>query len=90
MPRRSCTGSTPVTSRPSISIVPVVGSISRLIIFRVVDLPHPDGPTSTTVSPRPTSRSRSWTATVPSAYLFPTPVSRIIGVVSGEPVASMR
>ena len=45
MPRRSLTGSWSVTSRPSISIVPVVGSISRLIIFSVVDLPQPDGPT---------------------------------------------
>ena len=29
-------------------IRPVVGSIRRLIIFSVVDLPQPDGPTSTT------------------------------------------
>jgi hypothetical protein len=55
-----------VTSRPSISIVPVVGSISRLIIFRVVDLPQPEGPTRTTISPLSTSRSSSCTATVPS------------------------
>jgi hypothetical protein len=47
-------------------IVPVVGSISRLIILRVVDFPHPEGPTRVTISPRPTSRSSSWTATVPS------------------------
>ena len=31
---------------------PVVGSISRLIIFSVVDLPQPDGPTRQTISPR--------------------------------------
>ncbi len=67
MPRRSFTGSSPVTSLPSISMVPVVGSISRLIIFSVVDLPQPEGPTSTTISPRPTSRSSSCTATVPSS-----------------------
>src|SRR6476661_1790761 len=68
-------------------MTPVVGSIRRLIIFSVVDFPHPDGPTRTTSSPRATSRSRSWTATVPSSYVLPTPVRRIIG---SEPVTSMR
>src|SRR5689334_21434879 len=58
---------------------PVVGSISRLIIFSVVDLPHPDGPTRQTTSPGATSRSSSCTATVPSEYRLPTPWSRIIG-----------
>ena len=56
-----------VTSSPSRKIRPLVGSISRLIIFSVVDLPQPDGPTSTTISPAGTSRSSSCTATVPSA-----------------------
>src|SRR3954454_17184697 len=78
MRRRSLTGSSVVTSRPSRKIRPLVGSISRLIIFNVVDLPQPDGPTRTTTSPAATSRSSSWTATVPSAYRFPTPSSRII------------
>ncbi len=32
-------------------IRPLVGSISRLIIFIVVVLPHPEGPTSMTISP---------------------------------------
>ncbi len=41
----------PVTSSSPIMIRPEVGSISRLIIFRVVDLPHPEGPTRITVSP---------------------------------------
>ena len=67
-----------MTSRPSRKIRPLVGSISRLIIFRVVDLPQPDGPTRQTTSPRRTSRSSSCTATVPSAYLLPTPSSRIM------------
>ena len=30
---------------------PDVGSMSRLIIRSVVDLPHPDGPMSTAISP---------------------------------------
>jgi hypothetical protein len=40
-----------VTSSSSILIRPDVGSISRLIIFSVVDFPQPDGPTKITVSP---------------------------------------
>ena len=46
---------------------PVVGSISRLIIFIVVVLPQPDGPTSTASSPAAKVRSSSATPTVPSA-----------------------
>lgn len=49
--RRSFTGSMSVTSSSSIRIRPEVGSISRLIIFSVVDFPQPDGPTKITVSP---------------------------------------
>ncbi len=49
--RRSFTGSMSVTSSSSIRMRPDVGSISRLIIFSVVDFPQPDGPTKTTVSP---------------------------------------
>ena len=49
-------------SSPSTAIVPSVGSISRLIIFSVVVFPQPDGPTSITISPVGTSRSRALTA----------------------------
>src|SRR6056297_394380 len=52
MRRRSWFGSTSVTSSPSRMIRPPVGSMMRLIIFIVVVLPQPDGPTSTTISPR--------------------------------------
>src|SRR3954454_5984551 len=73
---------------------PLVGSISRLIIFSVVDFPQPEGPTRQTTSPVATSRSSSWTATVPSAYRLPTPSSRIIAsMAAGSPegaVAFMR
>ncbi len=55
MVRRSFTGSMSVTSSPPMRIRPPVGSINRLIIFRVVDFPHPEGPTKTTVSPAPIS-----------------------------------
>src|SRR2546430_16488667 len=47
---------------------PEVGSIRRLIIFMVVVLPQPEGPTSMQVSPSPTSRVRSCTATWPPGY----------------------
>ncbi len=40
-----------VTSSPSMRMRPPVGSISRLIIFSVVDFPQPEGPTKMTVSP---------------------------------------
>lgn len=40
-----------VTSSSLILIRPDVGSISLLIIFSVVDLPQPEGPTRITVSP---------------------------------------
>ena len=54
-----------VTSSPSRKMRPAVGSISRLTIFIVVVLPHPDGPTSTQISPSGTSSERSSTATWP-------------------------
>ena len=41
--------------------------MSRLIIFIVVVLPQPDGPTSTDSSPAANVRSSFATATVPSA-----------------------
>ena len=47
MRRRSSCAGTVVTSSPATVIRPDVGSTSRLIIFRVVVLPQPDGPTRT-------------------------------------------
>ncbi len=43
-------------------IRPPVGSIRRLIIFMVVVLPQPDGPTSTQISPALIVSDRSSTA----------------------------
>lgn len=62
MVRRSATGLMPVTSSPPMVIRPEVGSISRLIILRVVLLPQPEGPTRITVSLTATSRVTSSTA----------------------------
>ncbi len=66
--RRSRTGSVRATSSPSISTRPPVGSTSRLIIRRVVDLPQPEGPTRASTSPGSTTRLSDPTATVPSGY----------------------
>src|SRR5690606_1724155 len=56
MCRRSSSGWRLRTSSPPMRISPEVGSTSRLIIFIVVVLPHPDGPTKTTSSPAGMSR----------------------------------
>ena len=42
--------------------VPAVGSISRMIMRPVVDLPEPDSPTSPSVSPLFTEKSTPSTA----------------------------
>ena len=59
-------GGRSLTTRPSIFTSPDVIVSSPAIIRSAVVFPHPDGPTKTTNSPAPTSRSRSVTASVPS------------------------
>ena len=44
-------GRTPFIDRPLIAMSPVVISSSPAIMFRSVDLPQPEGPTSTRNSP---------------------------------------
>ena len=53
-------------------IAPDVTSSSPAIIRSSVDLPQPDGPTSTTNSPSPTSSETSRTASTPLSYVFQT------------------
>ena len=66
------------TSVPPTAMLPVSGSISRLIIFMVVVLPQPDGPTSTTTSPAGMRRLTSSTAAPRwPGYRLLTPVSSI-------------
>src|SRR5918998_4403805 len=60
--RRRMSEFTFVTSSPWRKILPLEGSIRRLIIFIVVVLPQPDGPTKTTISPSYISIERSSTA----------------------------
>ena len=81
MRRRSSTGSAWVTSSPSRKMRPPVGSISRLIIFSVVVLPHPDGPTSTQSSPSGTSSESSRRRAGRSGTACVTASRRIIGSV---------
>src|SRR3954470_23445147 len=50
-------GSTSLTIRPPISMVPALGRSSPATILSSVDLPQPDGPTSTVNSPLSMSRS---------------------------------
>jgi hypothetical protein len=59
-------GWTPLTTRSLILISPEVMPSSPAIMFRSVDLPQPDGPTSTRNSPSSTEIStRCSTSTAP-------------------------
>src|SRR3954469_2837985 len=61
------------TSRPSKRISPEVGSINRSIALPVVVFPHPDSPTTPSVSPRATSNETSFTAFTAPTCLEKTP-----------------
>ena len=52
--------STSLTTRPSIAILPPLISSSPASIRSSVDLPQPDGPTSTTNSPSSMSNQIPW------------------------------
>src|SRR5450755_1271037 len=78
MPRRSSVGEVVEWSRSSIQIRPLVGSIMRLIMRRLVVLPQPEGPTKTVILPDGAVRLRSSTAIVPSGYCLVTDSNRII------------
>src|SRR4051812_39426314 len=60
--------------------VPYVASSRPATMRSAVDLPEPDGPTSTMNSPSRTSRSRSRTPTVPSANALVTPSSVMLAI----------
>src|SRR5688572_26926139 len=84
MLRRSLTASCPPTSTPPTWMVPPLGSIRRLIIRSTVDLPQPEGPMRTVVSPAAISNVSPSTATVPSGYCLRTR-SRLIGAAVRVP-----
>src|ERR1700716_440375 len=62
-------GSTSLTTRPPISIVPALGLSRPATMLSSVDLPQPDGPTSTVNSPLSMSRSIAF-STSRLAYRF--------------------
>ncbi len=64
MPSPRLLAGTLLTSLPSSTMLPPVGSTKPAIICSVVVLPQPDGPSSDMNSPRFTDRLRSCTATV--------------------------
>ena len=97
-PRRTASMSTSgsVTSTPSTTTCPLVGTSSRLTHRSSVDLPDPDGPMTQTTSPRSTLRSMPrrtsflpnrlvspWTTTAGPAPCVP--VTRTLSVAGLEP-----
>src|SRR5882724_8655024 len=84
------------STTPSIAIVPESMGSSRLMVRHKVDLPDPDGPSTTITSPRSTSRSMSLSTCRAPKCLF-TDLMEIIGTSDGveltsftsDPVVSM-
>src|SRR5260370_20508432 len=85
MRRRSAVTSTVITSWPSISTWPLLGSASRLTIFRLVVLPQPLGPTRTQMSPAGTSSDRATTAPL-GPYLLLTWRDSTLGLGQARPL----
>ena len=75
---RRSRGARSLASSPSSRMAPAVGSSRPATIRRTVDLPHPEGPSSTMNSPSPTSRLRLSTATVPSPKILVTSLSATV------------
>ena len=65
-------GGRSLTTRSPMLMVPPVISSSPAMDRSAVDLPHPDGPTSTMNSPSAISRLSSSTAFTPPGYDFST------------------
>src|SRR4051794_41553831 len=69
------------TTRSPIRIEPLLISSSPASIRSAVDLPEPDGPTSTMNSPSRISRSSASTAVVPSGNVLQTPAKPMLAMV---------
>src|SRR4051794_13534049 len=80
MARSRSLGSMSSTMRSPIRIEPALTSSSPASIRRAVDLPGPDGPTSTMNSPWRTSRVTAWTAVVPSSNVLVTPAKPMLAM----------
>src|SRR5712691_4577744 len=80
-------GATPLTTRSPIAIRPPEISSSPAIIRKSVDLPQPEGPTSTQNSPSSTPTSTPCTTSVePKLLRTPERVTDAIRVVPGRRV----
>src|SRR2546426_12512749 len=74
-------GGSSFTSRSSMKMLPSEMSSSPAIIRRVVDFPHPDGPTRTTNSLSSTERLKSFTTTAPWSNRLKTLSNRTLPMV---------
>ena len=70
-----------MTSRPSTSIDPAVGSISRISVRTSVDLPEPERPITTNTSPGYTSNETSRTAATQPVFARSSPRGRSASAV---------
>src|SRR4051812_10218672 len=80
-------GAMSLTTRSAIRISPDDASSSPATIRSAVDLPEPDGPTSTVKPPSDTSRSSPSTAFVPSGKTFETPSNAMLATGARDEVA---
>src|SRR5215213_7977798 len=80
-------GAMSLTTRSAMRISPPLASSSPATIRSVVDLPDPDGPTSTVNPPSGMSRSSSSTARVPSGNTFETPENAMLAMGTPDEVA---
>src|SRR3954454_12616749 len=80
-------GAMSLTTRSAIRISPDDASSSPATIRSAVDLPEPDGPTSTVKPPSATSRSSPSTAFVPSGNTFETPSNAMLATGARDEVA---
>src|SRR5664279_1265823 len=79
-------GSTSLTIRSPMRTTPAVGVSRPAMTRRAVDLPQPDGPSSTRDSPASTSRVRSSTAiTSPKRLVTPSKDSRLGSATASPP-----
>src|SRR5215217_612999 len=83
MPTLRWLGPKSVTSRSAILMLPPVGPSNPATMRSTVVLPHPDGPSSETNSPRTTERSTRWTATFWPKALWSFSISRKAMIVLG-------
>src|SRR5262245_16095687 len=88
-------GSGPLTTSPSMRTSPRVGAMKPAMMFRMVDLPQPDGPSRHTNSPSRTDRlmsSRTLMLPPSRSNTMPRPSTRSLslGAVAGAAIPAER